>query len=99
MFIYLFIHLFICLFIYIRTQIFVNLFIDTQINTQKYFFIYTLIHSHIKNTILGAERDQFAREKIRQELVLKAESGDTDGIKEMLMMIADEAEKSSSRPR
>lgn len=33
------------------------------------------------------------------ELVQKAEQGDVEGIKEMLKMIADEAEKSSTKPR
>lgn len=47
----------------------------------------------------GAEREQFAKEKIRQELVLKAEQGDTQGVREMLSMVAEEADKSNSRPR
>ena len=47
----------------------------------------------------GAEREQYARTKIRLELLEKAEAGDVEGIKEMLTMIADEAEKSKSKPR
>ena len=47
----------------------------------------------------SAEREQFARAKIRQELVQKAEQGDVEGIKEMLKMIADEAEKTGTKPR
>ena len=47
----------------------------------------------------SAEREQFARAKIRQELVQKAEQGDIEGIKEMLKMIADEAEKTGTKPR
>ena len=47
----------------------------------------------------AAEREEFARQKIRIELVEKAEAGDWDGIKEMLTMIADEAEATDSKPR
>jgi hypothetical protein len=47
----------------------------------------------------AAEREEYARQRIRQELVLKAETGDWDGIREMLLMIADEAETSDSKPR
>ena len=47
----------------------------------------------------SAEREQFARAKIRQELVQKAEQGDVEGIKVMLKMIADEAEKTGTKPR
>jgi len=47
----------------------------------------------------SAEREQFARAKIRQELVQKAEQGDIEGVKEMLKMIADEAEKTNTKPR
>ena len=82
---YLFIYSFIYFIIYLSISLSISFIIYLQFHWFTFF--------------LGAERDQFAREKIRQELVLKAESGDTDGIKEMLMMIADEAEKSSSRPR
>ncbi len=47
----------------------------------------------------AAEREEFARHKIRLELIEKAEAGDWDGIKEMLHMIADEAEASDAKPR
>lgn len=47
----------------------------------------------------SAEREQFARAKIRAELVAKAEAGDAEGVKQMLLMIADEAAKSNQRPR
>ena len=47
----------------------------------------------------SAEREQYARAKIRFELIEKAQAGDVDGIKEMLQMIADEAVKSNSKPR
>lgn len=54
------------------------------------------IESRIKT---AAERELYAKQKIRQELVHKAEAGDADGIKEMLMMIADEAQKTKTKPR
>lgn len=47
----------------------------------------------------SAERELFARAKIRAELVEKAEAGDVDGIKQMLTMIAEEADMTSSKPR
>ena len=47
----------------------------------------------------GAEREAFARAKIRGELVMKAEAGDTDGVREVLLMVAAEAEQTGCRPR
>lgn len=47
----------------------------------------------------SAEREFVARNLIRKELVEKAENGDVDGIKQMLTMVADEAAKSSCKPR
>jgi ankyrin repeat protein len=47
----------------------------------------------------SAEREQYARNKIRLELVQKADSGDIDGIKDMLEICAEEAEKTKCRPR
>jgi ankyrin repeat protein len=47
----------------------------------------------------SAEREQYARAKIRAELVAKAESGDVDAVKEMLLMIAEEVTKTNARPR
>jgi DNA invertase Pin-like site-specific DNA recombinase len=47
----------------------------------------------------AAEREEYAKQRIRQELAEKAEAGDWDGIREMLLMIADEAEASDSKPR
>jgi ankyrin repeat protein len=46
------------------------------------------------------QREEYARQKIRMELVAKAEAGDVDGVKEVLLMIAEEAEKQGGgRPR
>ena len=46
------------------------------------------------------QREEYARQKIRLELVAKAEAGDVDGVKEVLSMIAEEAEKQGGgRPR
>lgn len=45
------------------------------------------------------QREEFARHKIRAELVLKAEAGDVEAVKAILLMVADEAEKSGLRPR
>jgi ankyrin repeat protein len=46
-----------------------------------------------------AEREQFAKMQLSKDLVSKAESGDIIGIKEILTMVAEEAEKTSTRPR
>lgn len=47
----------------------------------------------------SAEREQFAKMQLNKELVSKAEAGDVQGIKEILSMVAEEAEKTSTRPR
>lgn len=47
----------------------------------------------------SAEREAFARNLLRKELVEKAENGDIEGIKELLTMIGEEAVKSNSKPR
>lgn len=54
------------------------------------------LESRIKTS---AERELVARNMIRKELVEKAENNDIEGIKEMLTMIAEEAEKTNQRPR
>tara|TARA_A100001015_G_scaffold310979_1_gene413327 strand:- start:6348 stop:8165 length:1818 start_codon:yes stop_codon:yes gene_type:complete len=47
----------------------------------------------------SVEREAYAKQQLRQELVQKAESGDMEGIKMLLEMVADEAEKTGQRPR
>ena len=47
----------------------------------------------------SAEREQFAKMQLNKELVAKAEMGDVQGLKEILSMVAEEAEKTSTRPR
>lgn len=47
----------------------------------------------------SAERELYARNMLRKELVGKAEQGDIEGIKEMLTMIAQEADQTNSKPR
>jgi ankyrin repeat protein len=47
----------------------------------------------------AADREFYARQKIREEIVEKATAGDVDGVKEILHMVADEAEKENCRPR
>ena len=54
------------------------------------------IEERIKTSV---ERERFAKEKLRQELVAMGEKGAVKEIKEMLLMISEEAEKSNSRPR
>ena len=49
--------------------------------------------------VTSQQREEYARHKIRAELVAKAEAGDVEGIKSILLMVADEAEKSGQRPR
>ena len=51
------------------------------------------------NIKTAAERELYAKVKIRQELVAKAVAGDTEGIKDMLLLLAEEAEKTKTRPR
>lgn len=59
-----------------------------------------LILSKIEERIQTAqERENFARQKIRLELVAKAQAGDADAVKDILGMIVEEAEKSGGRPR
>jgi ankyrin repeat protein len=47
----------------------------------------------------SAEREALARNMLRKELVEKADTGDIEGIKELLTMIGEEAVKSNSKPR
>lgn len=47
----------------------------------------------------SAEREFYARNVIRKELISKAESGDVDGIKQILTEVAAEATESNGRPR
>lgn len=51
------------------------------------------------NIKTAAEREQYAKVKIRQELIAKTEAGDTEGVKEMLLLLAEEAEKTHTKPR
>lgn len=58
------------------------------------------MESKIEERITTAvERENYARHKLRQELVEKAEKGDEAGIKETLTMMADEVDKTDSKPR
>ena len=45
------------------------------------------------------QREEYARHKIRAELVAKAEAGDVEGVRDVLLMVADEAEKTGLRAR
>lgn len=54
------------------------------------------IEERIKSSV---EREEYARKMIRNDLVEKAEKGDFSGVKEMLMMIAEEAESTGQSPR
>ena len=47
----------------------------------------------------SADREFYARQKIRNEIVEKANDGDVDGVFAILHMVAEEAEKSQERPR
>ncbi len=47
----------------------------------------------------AAEREEFAKQQIRKELVERAEVGDAAGIKELLGIVADEAVKTNTKPR
>ena len=47
----------------------------------------------------AAEREQYAREKIRKELVDLADAGDTAGVEEYLMNLAAEADRHREKPR
>ena len=47
----------------------------------------------------SADREFYARQKIRAEIVEKATAGDVDGVFAILHMVAAEAEKSGERPR
>lgn len=46
-----------------------------------------------------AEREEFAKQKLRDELVGMAANGNAAGIKDLLTMIANEAESTNTRPR
>lgn len=54
------------------------------------------IEERIRTT---AEREQYAKAKIRQELIEMADKGDAEGIAQTLKLLAEEAEKSSTKPR
>jgi hypothetical protein len=54
------------------------------------------LESRIKTS---AEREFYARNQIRQELVEKANNGDTEGIKLILTEVAAEAAASGGKPR
>ena len=58
--------------------------------------IMSKIEERIKTTV---EREAYAKMQLNKELVAKAEASDIEGIKEILLMVAEEAEKTSSRPR
>ena len=59
-----------------------------------------LVMQKIEERIQTAQqREEYARQKIRLELVDHAERGDWDGIKEILLMVAEESEKTGGRPR
>ena len=47
----------------------------------------------------AAERDHLARSIIRDELIEKAISGDARGLKEQLIELADDADRTGQRPR
>ena len=47
----------------------------------------------------AADREFYARQKIRNEIVEKATAGDVDGVREILLMVTEEAEKTGCRPR
>ena len=47
----------------------------------------------------SADREYYARQKIRTEIVEKATAGDVDGCVEILLMVAEEAHKTGCRPR
>ena len=47
----------------------------------------------------SAEREFYARNLIRNELVEKATNGDVEGIKQLLTEVSNEAEQSNERPR
>ena len=47
----------------------------------------------------SAEREQFAKQKLRTEAVDFATKKDLNGLKAMLMLSAEEADKTNTRPR
>ena len=47
----------------------------------------------------SAEREFYARNVIRRELITKAECGDVEGIKQILSEVAEEARSANGRPR
>lgn len=49
--------------------------------------------------ITTAERENFAKAKLRAELVELTEKADLDGVKRLLNTMAEEAEKTDARPR
>lgn len=52
-----------------------------------------------ENIKTSAERELFARAKLRQELIEKTQKGDVNGVKELLLMLAMEADRTASKPR
>lgn len=47
----------------------------------------------------AADREYYAKQKIREEIIEKAEAGDVEGVKFILEMCAQEAESTESKPR
>lgn len=47
----------------------------------------------------AAERDSLARSIIRDELICRAIAGDTQGLKDQLVELADDADRTGQRPR
>ena len=52
-----------------------------------------------ENIKTSAEREMFAKAKLRQELIEKTQAGDVNGVKELLLMLAMEADRTASKPR
>lgn len=46
-----------------------------------------------------AEREELAKQRLREDLVMMAESGDLDGLKTLLLTMSNEAEGTNTRPR
>eukprot|EP01038_Epipyxis_sp_PR26KG_P014696 gene14696-19745_t len=67
-----------------------------QLMDERKAIILSNLEARIKTS---AERELFAKNLLRKELVETAEKGDVEGIKNMLTMIANEAVRSNSKPR
>ena len=63
---------------------------------QRQHEIMAKIEERIKTSV---EREAYAKMQLNKDLVEKAENGDIDGIKEILLMVAEEAEQTNTRPR